>query len=80
VRLTHKFLSPYNPQNNGKIEATVKAMKKLSPHHGMANRWIMTICVPIQKYSKDSLSPAQLKTVWAPCARHTPCLQMLLCN
>ena len=58
-----KFSSPYYPQSNGKNRGHCQSIEKLSPHHGMADRWIMTICVKpsynieIPPSRKNSLSP-----------------------
>ena len=62
---THQMSSPYHPQSNGKIEATVKSMKKI-----LATSWDTRtlnenkLCRAILQYRntpscKDGLSPAQ---------------------
>ena len=62
---THQLSSPYHPQSNGKIEATVKSMKKL-----IATSWDTRtlnedkLCHAILQYRntpsrRDGLSPAQ---------------------
>ena len=62
---THQMSSPYHPQSNGKIEATIKSMKKL-----IATSWDTRtlredkLCHAILQYRntpsrKDGLSPAQ---------------------
>ena len=62
---THQTSSPYHPQSNGKIEATVKSMKKI-----IATSWNIStldeskLCYAILQYRntpsrRDGLSPAQ---------------------
>ena len=38
---SHKVSTPHYPQSNGKVETTVKSMKKSSGHHGMGDLSIM---------------------------------------
>ena len=62
---THQTSSPYHPQSNGKIKATVKSMKKI-----IATSWNIStldeskLCYAILQYRntpsrRDELSPAQ---------------------
>jgi len=38
----HKTSSPYHPQSNGKIESTIKSMKKSFTLNGIVTLWIRT--------------------------------------
>ena len=71
---THQTSSPRHPQSNGKVEATVKCMKKLLAaswdHHHLNDNNCVELFSNIVTPHLAGMAFTGSKTIWSPCSGH----------